>query len=168
MTGSAFLALVWLQTSEAELANTQAMCTSFKQELLNGIHAFGTTVTRGATTADTFKAALYLATATVNASTTAYSATNEVSGTNYTAGGVTLTWNAPATSGTTAYTTPTASFSWTTVTLSTSFDCVLIYNSTQSNRAVSAHTFGATTVTAGNLTITMPTNDSTNALIRIA
>lgn len=150
------------------MANTQALCTSFKGELLNGIHAFGTTVVRAGTGADTFKAALYLATATVNASTTAYSATNEVSGTNYTAGGVTLTWNAPTTSGTTAYTTPTASFSWTTVTLSTSFDCVLIYNSTQSNKAVSVHTFGATTVTAGNLTISMPTNDSTNALIRIA
>lgn len=151
------------------MANTQAMATSFKQELLNGIHAFGTTVTRGATTADSFKAALYVATATYNASTTAYSTTGEVSGTNYTAGGVTISsWNAPATSGTTAYTTPTASFAWTTVTLSTSFDAVLVYNSTQSNRAVSVHTFGATTVTAGNFTLTMPTNDATNALIRIA
>lgn len=151
------------------MANTQAMCTSFKQELLNGIHAFGTTVTRGATTADSFKAALYLATATVNASTTAYSATNEVSGTNYTAGGVAISsWNAPATSGTTAYTTPTASFAWTTVTLATAFDAVLVYNSTQSNRAVSVHTFGSQTVTAGNFSLTMPTNDSTNALIRIA
>lgn len=151
------------------MANTQAMATSFKQELLNGIHAFGTTVTRGATTADSFKAALYLASATYNASTTAYSTTGEVTGTNYTAGGVTISsWNAPATSGTTAYTTPTASFAWTTVTLSTSFDAVLVYNSTQSNRAVSVHTFGATTVTAGNFTLTMPTNDATNALIRIA
>lgn len=151
------------------MANTQAMCTSFKQELLNGIHAFGTTVTRGATTADSFKAALYLATATYNASTTAYSATGEVSGTNYTAGGVTISsWNAPATSGTTAYTTPTASFAWTTVTLATAFDAVLIYNSSQSNRAVSVHTFGSQTVSAGNFSLTMPTNDSTNALIRIA
>lgn len=151
------------------MANTQAMCTSFKQELLNGIHAFGTTVTRGGTGADSFKAALYLASATYNASTTAYSATGEVSGTNYTAGGVTISsWNAPATSGTTAYTTPTASFAWTTVTLSTSFDAVLIYNSTQTNRAVSVHTFGGTTVTAGNFTLTMPTNDATNGLIRIA
>lgn len=151
------------------MANTQAMCTSFKQELLTGHHAFGTTVTRGATTADTFKAALYLATATYNASTTAYSATGEVSGTNYTAGGVTISsWNAPTTSGTTAYTTPTASFSWTTVTLSTAFDAVLIYNSTQSNRAVSVHTFGSQTVTAGNFSLTMPTNDASNALIRIA
>lgn len=151
------------------MANTQAMCTSFKQELMNGMHAFGTTVTRGATTADSFKAALYVATATISAATTAYSATNEVSGTGYTAGGVAIaSWNAPATTGTTAYTTPNASFAWVTVTLATSFDCVLVYNSTQANRAVSAHTFGATTVTAGNFTLTMPTNDSTSGLIRIA
>jgi hypothetical protein len=151
------------------MANTQAMCTSFKGELLVGHHNFGTGVVRGATTADTFKAALYLASATYNAATTAYSATGEVSGTNYTAGGVTVTnASAPATSGTTAYWTPSASFAWTTVTLSTSFDACLLYNSTQSNKAVSVHTFGATTVTAGNFTLTMPTNDATTGLIRIA
>jgi hypothetical protein len=150
------------------------MCTSFKQEILLGQHQFGTAtlVSRTSLTApttDTFKAALYLATATVNASTTAYSATNEVSGTNYTAGGVTVTnATAPSTSGTTAFWTPSASFAWTTVTLATAFDCVLLYNSTQSNRAVSAHTFGSQTVTAGNFTLTMPTNDASNALIRIA
>jgi hypothetical protein len=151
------------------MANSQAICTSFKQELLQGIHAFGTTVTRGATTADTFKAALYLTTATVGASTTAYSATGEVSGTNYTAGGVTVTnATAPTTSGTTAFWTPSASFSWTNVTLSTAFDCVLIYNSTQSNKAVASYTFGAQTVSAGNFSLTMPTNDASNALLRLA
>lgn len=151
------------------MANTQAMCTSFKGELLVGHHNFGTGVVRGATTADTFKAALYLASATVNASTTAYSATNEVSGTGYTAGGATVTnATAPTTSGTTAIWTPSASIAWTTVTLGTSFDAVLIYNSTQSNKAVSVHTFGATTVTAGNFTLTMPANDASNALLRIA
>lgn len=151
------------------MANTQAMCTSFKGELLVGHHNFGTGVTRGSTAADTIKAALYLASATVNASTTAYSATGEVSGTNYTAGGVTVTnGNAPSTSGTTAIWTPSASFSWTTVTLSTAFDAVLLYNSTQSNKAISVHTFGSQTVTAGNFTLTMPTNDASNALIRLA
>lgn len=156
------------------MSNTQAMCTSFKGELLLGAHQFGpvTLVSRTSLTApttDTFKAALYLASATVNASTTAYSATNEVSGTGYTAGGATVTnATAPSTSGTTAIWTPSASIAWTTVTLSTSFDAVLIYNSTQSNRAVSVHTFGATTITAGNFTLTMPTNDASNALIRIA
>lgn len=151
------------------MANSQAMCTSFKQEILQGIHALGTTVTRAGTGADTIKAALYLASATVNASTTAYSSTNEVSGTGYTAGGVTVTnANAPSTSGTTAIWTPSASLSWTTVTLATAFDAVLLYNSSQSNKAISVHTFGSQTVTAGNFTLTMPTNDASNALIRIA
>lgn len=150
------------------MANTQAIATSFKTELLNGIHAFGTTVVRAGTGADTFKAALYLTTATVNASTTAYSATGEVSGTGYSAGGVTVTWVAPTSSGTTAYSTLSATITYTTVTLATAFDCVLLYNSTQSNKAVAAYTFGSQTVTAGNFTITMPTNDSTNALLRLA
>jgi len=151
------------------MANTQAVCTSFKTELFNGIHAFGTTVVRGGTGADTFKAALYLASATYNAATTAYSATGEVSGTNYTAGGVTVTnANAPAASGTTAYWTPSASFAWTTVTLSTAFDAVLVYNSSQSNKAVSVHTFGSQTVTAGNFTLTMPTNAAGTALLNLA
>ena len=151
------------------MANTQAMCTSFKGELLVGHHNFGTGVVRAATTADSFKAALYLASATINASTTAYTATGEVSGTGYTAGGVAVTnATASATSGTTAYWTPSASISYTSVTLTTAFDCVLIYNSTQSNKAVSVHTFGSQTVTAGTFTLTMPTNDSSTGLIRLA
>lgn len=151
------------------MANTQAMCTSFKGELLVGHHNFGTGVVRGATTADSFKAALYLSSATVNASTTAYSSTGEVTGTNYSAGGVAVTnATAPTTSGTTAYWTPSASIAFTNVTLTTSFDAVLIYNSTQSNKAVSVHTFGSQTVTAGTFTLTMPTNDSSTGLIRLA
>lgn len=154
------------------MANTQAMATSFKVELLNGIHAFGTSVVRGATTADSFKAALYLATATMDATATAYTATNEVSGANYVAGGVDLSgatdWVAPTSTSTTAFSTPTASIVYTNVTLATAFDAVLIYNSTQGNKAVSVHTFGSQTVTAGTFTLTMPTNDSTNALIRLA
>lgn len=154
------------------MANTQAMCTSFKVEILNGIHALGTSVVRGATTPDSFKAALYLASASLGAGTTAYSATGEVSGTNYSAGGVDLTgspdWQAPGSTGTTAFSTPTNNIVFTNVTLSTAFDAVLIYNSTQGNKAVSVHTFGSQTITAGNFTLTMPTNDSTNALLRLA
>ena len=164
------------------MANTQSMCTSFMGELLNGQHQFGspTLVSRTSLTAptpDTFKAALYLASATINAGTTAYTATGEVTGTNYTAGGITITgspaWNAPtatnssATAGI-AFTTPTASFSWATVTLATAFDTVLIYNSTQGNRAVSVHTFGSQTITAGTFTLTMPANATTTALLRLA
>ena len=152
------------------MPNTQAMATSFKGELLNAYHNFSATnPARTVNTADSFKAALYLASSTVNATTTAYTVTGEVTGTNYTAGGVAITsWNAPTTSGTTGFTTPTASITYSNVTLSTAFDAVLIYNNTQGNRAVSVHTFGSQTVTAGTFTLTMPTNDATNALIRLA
>lgn len=142
-------------------------------ELLTATHNFGTAPIRAASTADTFKGALYLTTATLNASTTAYSATGEVTGTNYTAGGVTVTnANAPTSSNTsttagTAYWTPSASLTYTNVTLSTAFDTVLIYNSSQSNKAVSVHTFGSQTVTAGTFTLTMPTNNTTSALLRL-
>jgi hypothetical protein len=154
------------------MANSQAMCTSFKVEILNGIHAFGTSVVRGATTPDSFKAALYLASATTGAANTVYTATGEVSGAGYTAGGVDLTgspdWIAPTSTGTTAFSTPTASFVYTTVTLATAFDAVMIYNTTQGDKSVSVHTFGSQTVTAGTFTLTMPTNDATTGLIRIA
>lgn len=149
------------------MANTQAVCGSYKQEQLNGIHAFGTTVVRGSTAADAFKAALYLATATVNASTTAYSVTNEATGTGYTAGGVNFTWIAPGLTGTTAFTTPSASFSWTALTAGP-FDACLLYNSTQGNKAVAVYTFGSQMVTASNFSLTMPVNDSSTGLLRVA
>lgn len=150
------------------MANTQSMCTSFMGELLTGTHNFTPS------TGDTFKAALYLVSATMNASTTAYTSTGEVTGTGYTPGGVTVTnavapaaTNASSTAGT-AYWTPSASLTYTSVTLTTAFDAVLIYNSSKSDKAVSVHTFGSQTVTAGTFTLTMPTNNTTNALIRLA
>lgn len=150
------------------MANTQALATSWKVEIMNGLHAFGTSVVRAGTGADVFKAALYLATATMGAGSTAYTATGEVTGTNYTAGGVTFTWVAPTSTGTTAFSTPSATITYTGVTLSTAFDAVLLYNSTQGNRAVAVLTFGSQTVTSGNLSLTMPTNDATTGLVRIA
>jgi hypothetical protein len=134
-----------------------------------GKMALGTTVVRAGTTKDTIKAALYLASATVNASTTAYSSTGEVTGTNYTAGGVTVT-NAtePTSTSTTAHWTPSASIAYTTVTLATAFDAVLLYNSTQSDKAIAVYTFGSQTITAGTFTLTMPTNDGTTGLLRLA
>ena len=156
------------------MANTQSMCTSFMGELFTATHNFGTAPTRGTSAADTFKAALYYTTATLNASTTAYSVTGEVSGTNYTAGGVSVTnGNAPASTNSSvtagvAYWTPSASFTYTNVTISTAFDTVLLYNSTQSNKAVSVHTFGSQTVTAGTFTLTMPSNTTSTALLRLA
>ena len=150
------------------MANTQAMCSSFLGELMTATHNFTTG------TGNTFKAALYLASATVNASTTAYSSTGEVTGTNYTAGGVAVTngtsplsTNTSTTAGT-GYWTPSASITYTNVTLSTAFDAVLIYNSSSSNKAVSVHTFGSQTVTAGTFTLTMPSNTTSTALLRLA
>jgi hypothetical protein len=143
-------------------------------ELMTATHNFGTAPVRAVTTADTFKAALYLTSATVNASTTAYSSSGEVTGTNYAAGGVTVTnataplsTNSSATAGT-AYWTPSASITYTTVTLSTAFNAVLIYNSTQSNKAVAVYTFGDQTITAGTFTLTMPSNTTSTALLRLA
>lgn len=152
------------------MANSQAIATSFKTDLLNGLHAFGTTVVRGATTKDSFKAALYLASGSLGAATAAYSATSEVSGTGYTATGTAVTnATAPSATGTTAFWTPSASIAWTTVTLATAFDAVLIYNDTAAGKnAVGVFTFGSQTVTAGNFTLTMPTNDATTGLIRLA
>src|SRR5262245_25326966 len=118
------------------------MCTSFKKELMLGLHQFGaaTLTSRGSLTAptkDSFKGALYLASASLGAATTAYSVTGEVTGTNYSAGGVSVT-NAvdPSTSGTTAFWTPSASLVYTNVTLASAFDAVLIYNDTQGDAAV--------------------------------
>jgi len=156
------------------MANTQSMCTSFLGQLMTGTHNFGVAPIRASTAADTFKAALYLTSATLNASTTVYSATGEVTGTGYTAGGVTVTnatapiaTNSSVTAGV-GYWTPSASIVYTTVTLTTSFNTMLLYNSTQGNKAVSVHTFGAQTITAGTLTLTMPTNSTTAALLRLS
>jgi hypothetical protein len=150
------------------------MCTTFLSELMTATHNFGASPIRAASTADTFKAALYVTTATVDANTSVYSATNEVSGSGYSAGGVSVTnataplnANTSATAGT-GYWTPSASITYTSVTLGTAFDCVLIYNSSQSNKAVSVHTFGSQTVTAGTFTLTMPSNTTTTALLRLA
>ena len=161
------------------MANTQSMTTSFMGDLLVGAQQLGTvTLTSRSSltspTTDTVKAALYLASATINASTTVYTTSGEVTGTNYVAGGVTVTnataptsTNSSTTAGV-AYWTPSASITYTNVTLTTAFDAVLLYNSTQSNKSISVHTFGSQTVTAGTFTLTMPSNTTSTALIRLA
>lgn len=151
------------------MANTQAMCTSFKVEILGGVHAIGTPPTRGTTAKDTFKAALFEDTATLDASTTVYSSSGEVSGAGYSAGGISVSnATAPTSTGTTAYWTPSASLTYSNVTLTTPFDAVLIYNSTQGDKAVAVYTFGSQTVTSGTFILTMPTNDASTGLLRIA
>ena len=155
------------------MAITQAVTTSFKSELLQGIHNFhngsggGTTTTTG--TGNTFKIALFTSSATMSALTTAYATTNEVSatGTGYTAGGNTLTNVDPTTSGTTALTDfADLTFSNATVTA----NGALIFNDSASgDPAVCALAFGADkTSTAGDFTIQFPAADASNAIIRIA
>ena len=137
------------------MAITSALCTSYKLQVLSGIHL----------AADTYKIALYTSSATMDASTTAYSATNEVSGTGYSAGGATLSGFATSSSGTTTW----LDFndpSWAASTI-TARGC-LIYNSTQANKAVAVYDFGADkTSTAGTFTVVLPTADASNALIRL-
>jgi hypothetical protein len=156
------------------MAHSQAVATSFKSELLQGIHNFhngsggGTTTTTG--TGNTFKVALYTSSSTMSASTTAYTTTNEVSGTNYSAGGNTLTNVDPSTSGTTALT-DFADSTWSDATITA--NGALIYNSSttagSANRAVVILAFGGDkTSTSGDFTIEFPTADASNAIIRIA
>jgi len=142
------------------------MCTSFKKELMFGVHDF-------ANGADTMKMALYTSSATLDATTTAYSATNETSGTGYSAGGQALTNVDPATSGTTAYT-DFADETWSTASITARG--ALIYNSTPNTTSISVTNpsvvvldFGADkTSTAGDFTVVFPTADASNAIIRIA
>ena len=145
------------------MAITSAICTSFKVELLKGVHNFT------ATTGNTFKIALYDSDATLGASTTAFSTSEEItntSGTAYTSGGATLTSVTPVASSTTAICDfADVSFS------SASFTAngALIYNSSASNVAVCAIAFGSDkTATNGTFTIQFPTADATNAIIRLA
>jgi len=156
------------------MAITQAMTTSFKQEILQGIHNFtngsggGTTTTTG--TGNVFKIALYTSSATLSAATTTYSTSNEVSGTNYTAGGNTLTNVTPTTSSTTALT-DFADTTWSSSTITARG--ALIYNSSTTagtaDRAIVVLDFGADkTSTSGDFTIQFPAAGASTAIIRIA
>jgi hypothetical protein len=150
------------------MAISQAMCTSFKVELLSGGHNFNTTnVARLVDTQDVFKLALYTSSATLDATTTAYSATNEASGTGYSAGGGTLTVSAvPQASGTTAIL-DFADLTFSTATITA--NGALIYNDTNSDTAVAVLAFGGDkTSTNGDFTIQFPAFDASNAIIRIA
>ena len=142
------------------MAITQAMCTSFKKELLQAKHNFSTG-------GNTFKLALYTSSATMSAATTAFTTTNQASGTNYTSGGAALTKVEPASSGTTGFT-DFADLTFGTATI-TARGC-MIYNDTQSgDPAVAVFDFGGDkTSTAGSFTISFPTANASAAVIRIA
>lgn len=149
---------------------SDAVCTSFKKEILQATHDFT------ATTGHVFKGALCKVgpTGTYDATTTNYSnltgnSDELANGSGYATGG--FAWTAaqnttPATSGTTAYTTPSVNASWTSATFSTIG--MIWYNSSATNKSVAPFSFGGTqTVTAGTFTVVMPTNDSSNALLRL-
>lgn len=140
------------------MANTQGIGATFKQAALGAV-----------IDGKTLKAALYLVSATTGPTNTVYTATGEVSGTNYSAGGVSVTnANTAGLTSTTTFWTPSASIVYTNVTLSTAFDAVMIYSTTDTNRNVGVFTFGSQTITAGTFTLTQPTHDSTTGLVRIA
>jgi PKD repeat protein len=143
------------------MAITQAMCTSFKQELLEGVHNFKNSG------GNTFNLALYTSSATMSASTTAYTTTNEASGTNYTAKGGSLTRVDPSTSGTTAFT-DFADLTFGTCTI-TARGCMIFNDTATGDPSVAVFDFGGDkTSTAGSFTISFPTADASNAVIRIA
>ena len=140
------------------MAITQAVCNSFKQELLQGLHDLD---------GHTLKLALYTSSATLGPTTTAFSTTNESSGTNYTSGGATIANVAVAVSGTVAYVDfDDVSFSSATISDAAG---ALIYNSSASNRAIAVIDFGSTkSVSAGTLTISLLSASASTALIRIS
>lgn len=143
------------------MAITQAMCTSFKKELLEGVHNFKNSG------GSTFNLALYTSSATLGASTTAYTTTNEVSGTGYTAKGSSLTRVDPSTSGTTALT----DFSDLTFSSSsiTARGALIFNDSASGDPSVVVLNFGADkTSSSGDFTVQFPTADASNAIIRIA
>lgn len=140
------------------MANSQGISGVLKQAALSAV-----------VDGKTIKAALYLASATTGPTNTVYTSTGEVSGTGYTAGGVTISnSNTAGLTSTTSFWTPSANISYTTVTLSSAFDCVMLYSTTDSNRNIGTFTFGSTTLAAGTLTLSVPVNDASTGLVRFA
>jgi hypothetical protein len=138
------------------MAFDQTLTTSFKQDILLGVHDLDT---------DDIKMALFLATADLGAATTVYTTTGETSGTGYTAGGLTLTGVTVLTSGTTAYV-DFADPSWDPADFTARG--ALIYNASKSNKAIAVLDFGSDKTTTTTFTVQMPANTATSALIRIS
>jgi hypothetical protein len=150
------------------MANTSGICVAFLQAILEG------NVKLLASGGDTIKAALYETTATIGAQTPAYTTLNELTGTGYTAGGISATNQnpgvtaSPGTSGNQAWWQPSnASFQWTGLTSAAAFDTLLLYDVTASNLAIAAFNFGTQNITAGTLTLTLPSNAQGSALVQL-
>lgn len=142
------------------MASTQALCTSFKKEILTGTHNLIN---------DTIKVALYSNTATLGSTTTEYTPSEEITNTGtYVATGSIIAFEAPNNTGTSVFVGPasSATLTWTGITAPSIQSC-LVYNSTKANKAISIHTFTNQNITAGSFTITFPVNDSTTGLIRL-
>jgi hypothetical protein len=138
------------------MAFDQTLTTSFKQDILLGVHDLAT---------DTLKIALYLATADLGADTTVYTATGETAGTGYTAGGETLTGVTVLTSGTTAYV-DFANPTWNPASFTARG--ALIYNASKGDKAIAVLDFGSDKTTTTTFTVQMPANTASSALIRIS
>ena len=140
------------------MANTAAISGILKQVGLGAV-----------VDAKAMKAALYFTASTTNGTNAAYTATGEATGTGYSAGGVVITnANTAGLTSTTAYWTPSASIVYTTVSIA-AFDAVMIYSTTDANRSIGVFSLGGSqTVVAGTVTLTMPVNDSSTGLVRIA
>jgi hypothetical protein len=155
------------------VANSQAMTSAFKRDILKGCHNLGGTdnPARTVNTSDAYKMALFLVSASRGAADTVYNTTGELAGTgNYTQGGKVVTLGtAPALDGTTAHVTPTATITWTALTSSGAFDAAVLYNDSHATKyEVSVHTFSSQSITAADFSLTMPTPNGTTGLIRIA
>lgn len=157
------------------MANSSGISNNFKWEVMVGLHQLGATtiVSRGSLTSpttDTVKAALYFASATINATVATYIPSGEIATAGgYTAGGVTVTnATAPTLNGTQGVWTPSAPIVFTNITPGANVDCILIYNSTQGGKSIEVCTFTAQNPVAATLTLTMPNNLSGQALIQIA
>jgi hypothetical protein len=149
------------------------MCSAFKRDILIGCHNIGGTnnPARTVNTSDAYKLALYLATASRTVADTVYSVTGELAATgNYSAGGAAVTLGtAPTLDSTTAHVTPSASVTWTALTSSGAFDCAVLYNDSHATKyEVAVFTFGSQSITGGDFMLTMPTNNGTTGLVRIA
>lgn len=150
-------------------ANAQTVVDTFRVQVLNGMHAFGPSVVRVGTGADTFKLALYFTTATRGPADTIYTSTGEVTGTNYSAGGIVLANTVPPTNSSgIAYWTPSSTAVFSNITITTPFDCMVLYNNTSASKlAVAVFVFGAQVITAGDFTLQFAANNSTTGLIRL-
>jgi hypothetical protein len=155
------------------MANSAGMCSAFKRDILKGCHNIGGTdnPARSVNTSDSYKLALFLASASRTVADSVYNTTGELAGSgNYTQGGAAVTLgNAPTLDGTTAHVTPSASVTWTALTSSGAFDCAVLYNDSHATKyEVAVFTFGSQSITGGDFSLTMPVNNGTTGLVRIA